>query len=75
MSVERHGAKESSNQALQLTAGFVVFLMFFGLRRVLVCRTFFGKSPPQLNSVVRLTFESTISYKLRLFFLNLMHNG
>ena len=37
------------NQSLQLTAGRCGFMMFLGLWWVLVCRTFFGKPPPQLN--------------------------
>jgi len=41
------------NQALQLTAGSAVFVMFLGLWRVLVCRASFGKPLPQLNFFVR----------------------
>jgi len=34
---------------LQLTAGAVVLFVFSAERQALVCRTFFGKSPPRLN--------------------------
>jgi len=36
-------------QPLQLTAGGAVLSMFLGLRRVLVCRTFFGKPPAEIE--------------------------
>ena len=37
------------NQPLQLMAGSTVFLIYLELPQILVCQTFFGESPPQLN--------------------------